>query len=728
DGYLDLRASCGSKSIDDHDGTTSWNVTNATLWTNVLGDWKQNQTLHVANPIVNDTYLFNFTNYINGSSEGEFLWNVNCYETNSTTGIQINSAFAGNRSININYADPTVETVSPPDNSLSLNGHEITVVCKASPSSLWNLTSVSLKTNLGGGWTANDTHTLANPTAGVEVIANFTINKFGNASIGDGNVTIFGCSATQVKHIGAPNSTSVTNEKSSANRTFTAEYPPQVTLNEPADNNWSKSGRLRINYTVVSAFGQFVAPFKSRIWTNESDGQWRPQTGTRDALNNTHTNQDYTFQVQTAIVWGIQATDKNNPSVFNFSVNRTINIDTTDPTITGITPATDSTSGTIVTITFTPADTNLDAALILSNMNDSTQFTSYRNDTPTRGTEITAVFSVVNDGTFNFSVVVNDSSGRLVESSNRTIIVDLTTGSISNLLNSTVEGHCKELKFTWTSNESMNSSFFIDTDVEVTDGTIIENSSFTTSHAANFDFGFNAEITHFVNITSCDLAGNCETFAQVSQETPARVCAGWSQYAIYDARINLSTIQNQSGADLVYVWDQYAQDWTFMTAGLSSNGGVSVGRTTNVSVVHLFEDVNSSWIRNTTNAGTYRFNISAVNNFVAVPILYTFGNLTETFMNSTRDIPFTLSNSSGNGIPNGTTVGPINLTFFAGYNNSVQDYVSHIFNFTFNNASFLEPCVGGRTFIGTCMETFWVASGFNVSWNGSQIYTNWSAI
>ena len=69
--------------------------------------------------------------------------------------------------------------------------------------------------------------------------------------------------------------------------------------------------------------------------------------------------------------------------------------------------------------------------------------------------------------------------------------------------------------------------------------------------------------------------------------------------------------------------------------------------------------------------------------------------------------------------------GPFNITYFAGYNNSVQDYVSHIFNFTWSNATFLEPCPT-RDFPITCMETAWVASGFNVSWNGTAIYANWT--
>jgi len=69
--------------------------------------------------------------------------------------------------------------------------------------------------------------------------------------------------------------------------------------------------------------------------------------------------------------------------------------------------------------------------------------------------------------------------------------------------------------------------------------------------------------------------------------------------------------------------------------------------------------------------------------------------------------------------------GPFNFSFFAGYNNSIQDYVSHIFNFTFANATIIEPCPN-RNFPVTCMEAIWVASDFNVTWNGTGIDANWT--
>ncbi len=174
------------------------------------------------------------------------------------------------------------------------------------------------------------------------------------------------------------------------------------------------------------------------------------------------------------------------------------------------------------------------------------------------------------------------------------------------------------------------------------------------------------------------------------------------------------TLQNQSGADLVYIWNSTPQEWFFKTAGLSSNDAVVVGKTTNFHVVHLFENTNSTWYRNTTNNGIYDYNVTSVNNFISIPIDYTFGNLTESFMNRSKNFPSLIS-----------TFGPFNLSFFAGYNNSIQDYVSHVFNSTWANDTLLEPCPN-RVNIVTCMETAWVASDFNVTWNGTAIKGNWT--
>ncbi len=737
DGYLDLRGSCESTSENNYDGTTSWNVTNATLYSSVSGSWQINKTLQVANPLANNTYFFNFTNDVNQSAQGEFKWNIQCNEANaSNNGININKAFAGNRTIKVQYLQPTVTTTSPLDNSYSLNGHEISVVCTGQASTAWNLTSISLLTNIrevslgsgsGENWTVNQTHTPLTPEEGV-VIANFTINKFGNASIPDGSNLLFGCLASQQKNNSdSGNEPLILSNDASANRTLNVEYPAEVTLNSPSDLNWSSNLRVSLEWTVVSAFTD--SKFITRVWTNES-GVWALATGSILANNNTRVTQDYTFQELSQVVWGVQAIQQDDGAVFNFSVNRTIRLDSTNPVISASTQNL-TTNDDTPTILATVTDLNLDTLRVFTNFSGA-WLANYTNNSLISGTE-TNYFNntAAVDGVYVYNYRVNDSAGNEVQTVNFSLIIDTIPPGVSSLTNVSVVGACDQSNITFTTSELANATLTFDTDSDTSDGTVVTDSTKKTSHGLVLDFNFNGEITHFFNITVTDVAGNTNvtvvdgTGTSGVFQTPARVCAGWTQWAVYDSTINLSTIQNQSGADLVYTWNATNQDWVFYTAGLTTNEGVDIGFSTDYHVAHLFENTNSTWFRNTTNNGVYHYNVSISNNWVSVPNLYNFGNFTESFMNGTVQFPTSLTNGTHAPLINNGTSLVFNITNFAGYNNSLQDYSSHIFNFTQVNITFLEPCPN-RDFAVTCMEAVWIGSGFNVTWNTTNILGNWT--
>ena len=84
-------------------------------------------------------------------------------------------------------------------------------------------------------------------------------------------------------------------------------------------------------------------------------------------------------------------------------------------------------------------------------------------------------------------------------------------------------------------------------------------------------------------------------------------------------------------------------------------------------------------------------------------------------MNNSKSFPSTIANDSKFDNPQ---FGPFNITFFSGYNNSNQRWVSHIFNHTWANSTILEPYG---------VETFWFYSDYNITWNGTIITTNWTA-
>ncbi len=128
DGYLDLKGTCTPSS--------GQNITSATLYSNVDGTWKANKTLSVGIVGIDVVQYFNFTNYINQSAEGTYKWNILCTGNDTTS-------FAGNNTIKVQYARPTIATTSPADGSYSLDGESIAVVCTASPAGGWNISAVS---------------------------------------------------------------------------------------------------------------------------------------------------------------------------------------------------------------------------------------------------------------------------------------------------------------------------------------------------------------------------------------------------------------------------------------------------------------------------------------------------------------------------------------------------------------------------------------------------------
>ena len=721
DGYLDLRSSCAPSTFD---GTTSWNVTNATLYTNVNGSWALNNTLKAVNPLSNSTEYFNFTNRVNSTREGTFLWNVECEEQNGTissgaAGLQINKAFAGNFTIRVDFADATLTATNPPDQTYSFDGFSVPFICTASPSGGWNLSNISLYTNEGGVWQI--AQNISDRREPGQIVGNFTHN-FTSTDNGTAVNIKWACAAVQVRNQSSSGAEPlITSRIFTTNRTLLIEAPPDIDLNGPPNLNWSQNRQVKLSFTFSSTHAHPASsPFNARIWSNES-GVWMPVTGVMSAANNTQISQDFTFPEKTNILWGVQAYDANDVNAINHSVNRTINIDTINPTVVLTTQ--NQTQDSSVQILLTPTDMNLAAVVI--KFNNFTQ-NNYSNTSPISGVQIILdIDGTLTDGKYNFSVFANDSSGRQFQSSNFTLTIDTIASNVTNFVNLSIESACDQRNLTWDTNEPTNHTFYFDTDTNVADGTIITSSVNETNHSVIFDFNFNGEIDYYFNITSCDQAGNCNTSNQRTFTTPARVCNGWTQYGVNDARINLSSLQNQSGADLVYVWNATAQDWILFTAGLSSNAAVEIGLSTKYHVVHLSENTNSTWFRN-TSYGFYEYNVSAVNNFISIFRHYNFGNLTETFMNATK-FPSFIGNDTSDVVGSlGETYGPFNISFFAGYNNSLQDYTSHVFNFTWANLTIIEPCVN-RTILNTCMESIWVASAFNITWNGTGITANWSA-
>ena len=211
------------------------------------------------------------------------------------------------------------------------------------------------------------------------------------------------------------------------------EYPPEITLNSPSDLNWSSNLRVSLEWTVTSAFTASNVNFITRIWTNET-GVWALATGSILAINNTRVTQDYTFQELSQVVWGVQAIQQNDGAVFNFSVNRTIRLDSTNPVISVSTQNT-TTSDTTPDIIGTITDLNLDTLKVFTNFSGTWQ-ANYTNRSLDSGVQSNYFNNTaVIDGVYVYNFRVNDSAGNDVQTANFSLIIDTIPPGVSSLTN-----------------------------------------------------------------------------------------------------------------------------------------------------------------------------------------------------------------------------------------------------------------------------------------------------
>jgi len=269
DGFLDLRASCNP----GYDGTTSYNITKATLYSDLDGTWKEDNTLQVTIPIANATYYFNFTNSIIQVAEREIVWNVQCYEANSSNdGANINEAFTGNRTVKVEYSLATVTTVSPVGGSHDSDGQNILIDCLATPTSGWNLTQIDLMTNVSSNWVVSQTFIIPTRSVGTQFSNGFLFNLDVGSEV---TQLIFSCSSTQIKNdlIGSPSS-----EKSSPNRTLNIGASCSGNVCDTIGQKWCEDGLWKegtyFHYCSRCGYADSACPVCENDICDTNDKKW----------------------------------------------------------------------------------------------------------------------------------------------------------------------------------------------------------------------------------------------------------------------------------------------------------------------------------------------------------------------------------------------------------------------------------------------------------------------
>ena len=733
DGYLDLRGRCEPTSVNEYDGTTSYNITKAVLYSDVSGTWQSNYTLNISNQSlltsVNTTFFFNFTNHINKTAEGTFQWGIECFEENaSSTKDPQTSSFTANRTIVVKYANPSMTTASPEDGVYDFDGHEISVSCEGSPTSGWNITQIELMTTIDGTWIANQTHSVASTTAGIS--KTFTINKFGNSSIADGTDLIYSCRGTQYKNLsGSNNEAVVTSTFSSENQTINIDYPPTIRLNSPADASWTNAADDLFNFTVNSSYTSGTN-FFCQQWSNGT-GTWAVSIGSFNVINST----PYTFRNQllelSDVRWGIRCQEGGDANVGNFSINRTLRIDRTDPAVSLDSPSTGNYFSSIPNITYTLTELHTNScSLFVNDTLNITERTVFTNFTITDAV----------DGVYSAIVGCNDTANNRVNSSSTLFILDTTFPAITGVGNLSVSGSADKRFFNFSADEDVNVTIFYGTTVGVTSNQI--NSTFHKIQNMTIG-GFEENTQYFWNITACDRAGNCNntgaSLGQFDFTFPWKLLTGWSYYGVWDSKINFSDILDATESEFVYYWNQTNQEWVFATSGGSSNMNFEVGISTGTGrgvtarhVVVIFEEVNSTWDRNTTNSGYYHYNITTGDNFIKLPTDYSFGNFSNSLLNSSFTagtvsgyrLGVTLSQTPGNTSQIGSfNAGGLvyNMTefWFSAYNNTGVTWEPYwVYNQTAENNTVLT--------IPGPHEVMWMFAEDNLTWNSTNVVGNWT--
>ncbi|KKM81146.1 hypothetical protein LCGC14_1332760 [marine sediment metagenome] len=202
--------------------------------------------------------------------------------------------------------------------------------------------------------------------------------------------------------------------------------------------------------------------------------------------------------------------------------------------------------------------------------------------------------------------------------------------------------------------------------------------------------------------------------------SPVGTCTGWSIWSIYDYRINLANVSEDSGADFIYLWNNTGQEWIAYTSADTSKGShnLQIG-----DAVHLYENTNNTWFRNNSGTPSYFVNITGGHVYFGLYNEFSFGNISHGLF---------LNTSGGNVTSNGSaaylgddSVGGLEfqIDFLSSYNNSGHFYVDAVYQWTWNNDTIL-----GKSYRNG-LDTLWAWSGYNLTINVTHrgaIIGNWS--
>ena len=242
-------------------------------------------------------------------------------------------------------------------------------------------------------------------------------------------------------------------------------------------------------------------------------------------------------------------------------------------------------------------------------------------------------------------------------------------------------------------------------------------------------FNTSYETIYFINMTPCDRAGNCNDsegdFEEFDLKSPVGLCSGWSIWSMHQQQIALSNVSSDTTSDFVYWWNATNQAWAYYTSTATGKGNhkLDLG-----DVVWLYDATDLTWWRNrndTDISGRHEINLTIGHAYLPILFNTTFGNLsTEIFRNETGGNT-TLGNYTGI-LPDGLGDGGLEfqIDFFAGYNNTDHEWVSHIWGWDWKNDTTLGP------YWKNGLDAIYIFTNYSLSVNltaGGFVYANSSS-
>lgn len=343
------------------------NLENCTLYTNATGSWLENET--------NVTPINGFNYFTNNLADGNYLWNVECFDGANQKNTALN-----NFSFIIDTKAPIVNAYIPVNNTEENETNNIYFEYNVSD----ELTNISQCQIIVDG-EVEDTDFLVEEN----IAQNFTVY------VGNG-VHTWGINCTDnnglIGHSGTYDLLVA----------VVFEFdPPVVILNSPMDNKFFQTNNVSYNFTPTDATGIE----NCSILFNGTINQ------TNSAILNGQPNYfDIDNQPDEDYEWYVECYD-NNTYIKGDSEIRYYTIDTVNPVVTLNKPDNDTFyNESNVFFNFTPTDTNLANCSLFANFSGTFQSVQ-TNSSPLSG-QSNSINQTVQDGLYIWNIQCYDYSGR----------------------------------------------------------------------------------------------------------------------------------------------------------------------------------------------------------------------------------------------------------------------------------------------------------------------------